>query len=280
MSLGCAYYVPMQEDILPTVPRVRVIRSDKARRRNNRRRLGLLAALLLTLVSLVLSMLVLGQTRVTNGDLYKPPDEFQEMVEMVRASTVTVYCAESSGSGWGIELDEQLSEKASLGNEIVTNFHVIADCISIGQVHFSVGDSLERHRATVLGYDNENSDLALLSTEIGVDTLEVARSKPRIGEWVMAVGSPSSSARDEGILRGNVTFGNITNILGYVVVTDAAINYGNSGGPLVNSRGQVVGTNTWIEDKSMADNISYAQGTPVLCSTILSCVDDSLTWND
>jgi hypothetical protein len=132
----------------------------------------------------------------------------------------------------------------------------------------------------IFGFESDSSDLALLTTKTRVGELEPSRRKPRLGEWVMAVGSPSSWASDEGILRGNVTFGNVTNLINALVVTDAAINYGNSGGPLVNSRGEVIGTNTWVEEKDLTDNISYAQGTPMLCQTILDCSAGALTWSD
>ncbi len=213
-------------------------------------------------------------------DLYKQAADLQSLVEKTRAATVTVYCADSSGSGWGIQLEDNLTGAKSLGYEIVTNFHVIEDCISNGEVSFSIGEELEKHSAQIFGYDSDSSDLALLTTQTSVGALEPSRRKPRLGEWVMAVGSPSSSASEEGILRGNVTFGNVTNLIGALVVTDAAINYGNSGGPLVNSRGQVIGTNTWVEEKDLTDNISYAQGTPTLCQTILDCTSGSLTWSD
>jgi S1-C subfamily serine protease len=264
----------------PNLPKVRVLVNDRARR--FKARIAIICLLFLAIGSLVTGFVlaVYSQNADTNDDLFRQPADLQTLVEEVRNATVTLYCGTSSGSGWGIKLESFLVESKSRGYEIVTNHHVIEDCIQNELVQFSIGDSASRHKAYIFGFDNKNADLALLTTNKPIGLLEAARNKPRIGEWVMAVGSPSSSARDEGILRGNVTFGSVTNLVGYVVVTDAAVNYGNSGGPLVNSQGKVVGTNTWVEDKTQTDNISYAQGTPVLCRTILSCGQKSMTWND
>jgi S1-C subfamily serine protease len=240
----------------------------------------LLAVAAVTLAVVAVGGGLLYQNLDTDSDLYAQAEDLQSLVERTRDATVTVYCGDSSGSGWGIQLEDNLTGAKSLGFEIVTNFHVIDQCIDLGEVAFSIGEELVKHRAEIFGYDSSGWDLALLTTATEVGELEPSRRKPRLGEWVMAVGSPSSSASDEGILRGNVTFGNVTNLVGALVVTDAAINYGNSGGPLVNSRGQVIGTNTWVEEKDQTDNISYAQGTPTLCQTILDCTASALTWSD
>lgn len=261
-------------------PAVKVVLQDKDRRARQRRRrffgisagIAAVSALITAGINLALSD--------RNEDLYFQPRQFQDFIETVRAATVTVYCGESSGSGWGINLDDSLTGTRSAGFEIVTNHHVIEDCVLSGQVTFSIGEEAKRHPAKLFGFDSQDADLALLTTDVQIGTLNPSRSKPRIGEWVMAVGSPSSSARDEGVLRGNVTIGTVTNLVGPLIVTDAAINFGNSGGPLVNARGEVVGTNTWVEDKEQSDNIAYAQGTPILCLTILTCGNGQITWSE
>ncbi|WP_367198389.1 DegQ family serine endoprotease [Amorphus sp. 3PC139-8] len=128
---------------------------------------------------------------------------------------------------------------------IVTNNHVIEDADEI-TVNFNDDTSLE---ATVLGHDPK-TDLALLKVEPDkpLKALEFGSSDAlRIGDWVMAIGNPFGlsgtlsvgvvSARDRDINSGPYDD---------YLQTDAAINRGNSGGPLFNMQGQVVGVNTAI----------------------------------
>jgi serine protease Do len=142
---------------------------------------------------------------------------------------------QSLGSGFVISSD----------GLVVTNNHVIEDADEI-LVNFSDDRSL---KATVLGHD-EKTDLALLKVEpeTPLKALKFGSSDDlRIGDWVMAIGNPFGlggtltvgvvSARDRDINSGPYDD---------YLQTDAAINRGNSGGPLFNMKGEVVGVNTAI----------------------------------
>ena len=61
---------------------------------------------------------------------------------------------------------------------------------------------------------------------------------PYVGYWVMAVGTVDG-------FEGSVAFGNVLNTTYTDILINAAISHGNSGGPLVDNEGNVVGTNTW-----------------------------------
>ncbi len=128
---------------------------------------------------------------------------------------------------------------------VVTNNHVIEDADEI-LVNFNDDRSL---KAEVLGVDPK-TDLALLKVEPEepLKALEFGTSDDmRIGDWVMAIGNPFGlggtltvgvvSARDRDINSGPYDD---------YIQTDAAINRGNSGGPLFNMSGEVVGVNTAI----------------------------------
>jgi serine protease Do len=106
-----------------------------------------------------------------------------------------------------------------------------------------------------------DADLATLSTNLELRPFDVATEAP-IGSWVMAVGNPLG-------VDGNATFGTITAQQDGYFVTDAAINEGNSGGPLFNSRGQVVGIN--VAKIVNADNIGFAIPLLNLCSKLVKC---------
>ena len=128
---------------------------------------------------------------------------------------------------------------------VVTNNHVIEDA---DQIKVKLDDDKE-FEAEVVGRD-PNTDLALLKIESKQDLPVIAMGdsdKLKIGQWVVAIGSPFG-------LERTVTAG-IVSAKGRVIgsgpyddfiQTDASINPGNSGGPLLNMKGEVVGINTAI----------------------------------
>ena len=131
---------------------------------------------------------------------------------------------------------------------IVTNNHVVADATSV-RVTLNNNKSYD---ATIIGTDPA-TDIALIKIEAkNLPYLTFSDSdKLRIGEWVLAIGSPYD-------LRSTVTAGIVSakghsmpNYKGEFKVesfiqTDAAVNPGNSGGALVNKKGELVGINTAI----------------------------------
>lgn len=129
---------------------------------------------------------------------------------------------------------------------ILTNAHVVKDTSKI-TVRLENGDEFV---AKIVGLDEE-TDLAVLKIEAGRDlpTVDLGNSDgARVGEWVLAIGSPFGLARTvtAGIVSqtnrdtpGNSPFQKF-------IQTDAAINRGNSGGPLVNMKGEVIGVNSQI----------------------------------
>ena len=134
---------------------------------------------------------------------------------------------------------------------IVTNNHVI-DGASALEITLN---NQKKYKAELIGTDPEN-DIALLKINADEDLpyIPFANSDAiKIGEWVLAVGNPynltstvtagiiSAKGRD---LKGN---GSITDSF---IQTDAAVNPGNSGGALVNTRGELVGINTAISSKT------------------------------
>lgn len=222
--------------------------------------------------------------------LYHEPDDLGAMIQDVRDSTVTVYCGNSTGSGWGIELDDDpdSTEDDDFPYEIVTNHHVVEECLDGEPISISIGTDPTEYDVNLWSYDdsfytssNGWADLALLVTDVEVPQLPVANTPPLPGQWVMAVGSPGTSILD--LSKGHVTTGVVSNISSenWLIVTDAAVNRGNSGGPLVNSAGEVIGTNTWGENLSEIDNIAYAIGVPVLCDEIVLCARGApALWDD
>jgi len=216
-------------------------------------------------------------TTTSEDSLYSQPTNLREIIDNVRFSTVTIYCGDWSGSGWVVDLEDSESDSSddAYPYEIVTNEHVISECQNGESITFTITGSSVPIEAKLYSSDFD-SDLALLMTDYKLESLEMALTadRPQIGHWVMAVGSPGGAFN----LNGTVTTGRIINIDEHVLVIDAAINAGNSGGPLVNSDGRVLGVNSWKEDSQTTDNIAYAQSNPALCIKILLCIDEEWDW--
>jgi serine protease Do len=152
---------------------------------------------------------------------------------------------QGSGSGFVIDRD----------GFVLTNYHVIESADRI-TVTLSDGRSF---RAEVVGTDPA-IDVALLRIPGAHDLPEAPMGNSdelRVGEWVCAIGNPLGYVH-------SVTVGVVSFIgrklfdasLDDYIQTDAAINFGNSGGPLINSRGEVIGINSAIS--SRASNIGFA----------------------
>lgn len=140
------------------------------------------------------------------------------------------------GSGFFISADGYL----------LTNHHVVADATEI----FVTLTNGKEYKAKVIGSD-ERTDVALLKVDAtGMATLPIGNAKLlKKGQWVMAIGSPFG-------LESTVTSG-IVSAIGrdtgeYLpfIQTDVAVNPGNSGGPLLNMKGEVVGINSQIVSRS------------------------------
>src|SRR5438067_12815214 len=133
---------------------------------------------------------------------------------------------------------------------IVTNYHVVRGANTI-QVSFS---NNERFRARLVGVD-PSTDIAVLKVDVKARALKALplgdSDSVRVGDEVIAIGNPFGLDR-------SVTAGIVSAVerrieapnsfsISHVIQTEAALNHGNSGGPLLNAQGQVIGVNAQIE---------------------------------
>ena len=154
---------------------------------------------------------------------------------------------------------------------IVTNNHVVdgADELTV-----SLNEGSKEYSARVIGAD-KTTDLALIKIDgKNLPAIVIANSdNVKVGEWVLAVGNPLG-------LNNTVTAGIISakartlgaNGVESFIQTDAAINQGNSGGALVNTRGELVGINAMLASPT-GSNIGYGFAIP---TAIMNKVVDDL----
>ena len=167
------------------------------------------------------------------------------------------YQAQGQGSGVIVDADE---------GYVLTNYHVVHNASQV-QVKLSDGRTIGGDSIQMVGYD-VLTDLAVLRLQAA--DLSAApwgdSQELEVGDWVLAVGNPYGLDRTvtSGIVsakqRGGV---NSDNVYQTFLQTDAAVNPGNSGGPLVNIRGELVGITTAIVGEAY-QGISFAIPTEVV----------------
>jgi serine protease Do len=201
--------------------------------------------------------------RVTRGQGAPGEEEMQEFLRRFFGGQIPRGGGRGQGrpGGQGGGVDEQVTRGVGSGfiisNDgfVLTNAHVVEGA---DEVTVTLTDRRE-FKAKVLGADRR-SDVALL--KLSASNLPYLRtgdsSKIRVGEWVVAIGSPFN-------LDNTVTAGIIsaksrdTGEYLPLIQSDVAVNPGNSGGPLINMRGEVIGINSQIATLSGAYNgISFA----------------------
>ncbi len=194
-----------------------------------------------------------------------------DLVEAIRPSVVSI-SVESVEQGFFFSYLNQGGATGTIvrpNGYIVTNLHVIQNARDI-KVHVPNWDTYD---ALVVGVD-ALSDLAVLKIEAqDLPAVEFADSRRlRVGDWVVAVGNalalPGGPSVTVGIVsaKGRTIQTQHQVELFDLIQTDAAINEGNSGGPLVNMDGEVVGINTVIiqEAQAIGFAVSALQAQPII----------------
>ena len=215
-------------------------------------------------------------------------NSFAEIAENVNESVVTITTTNTVTMDedvqnfyryWGRSLPEEFESK-SLGSGvivdkdnayIVTNHHVIFDERNEKAVDEIVVELLDKRKfkAKVIGLD-KGTDLAILQIEAdNIKAVPIGDSDiVRVGEWVLAIGSPFSANLSHTVTAGIISAMGRNNVMQGLdtyqnfIQTDAAINPGNSGGALLNMKGELIGINAAIASGSGRSNAGIGFAIP------------------
>lgn len=206
-------------------------------------------------------------------NLYEFPFNYPDVVSAASRSTFEISCrGEWRGTGWAIKLEGEAK------GYLVTAFHVVEDCVDSGTIkarnHLRSPFELE-----LLSYDgrywddvttdlDKVRDLALLSTDQDVDGFDVEPESPQVGNWVAVAGYPGVHDGVEPLF----TFGNVAGFDEFRMITiDAVTNDGNSGGPVLNSRGLVIGTYFASSKLKNSEPLGFVQPIRIHCQLVYEC---------
>ena len=237
----------------------------------------------------IFTILIASSYLFSQGGMFQQfSNSFADIAENVNESVVTITTTNTVTMDedvqnfyryWGRSLPEEFESK-SLGSGvivdkdnayIVTNHHVIFDERNEKPVDQIMVELMDKRvfEATVVGLDR-GTDLAILQIEADdIKAVPIGDSESvRVGEWVLAIGSPFSESLSHtvtagiisaigrnNVMRGSDTYQNF-------IQTDAAINPGNSGGALLNMNGELIGINAAIASGSGRSNAGIGFAIP------------------
>jgi S1-C subfamily serine protease len=217
-----------------------------------------------------------GQASLSSSACLPAAEIYEQLRPAVVEITSTVsarspFVPPAEGSGSGIIIDEQ--------GLILTNYHVIADADNL-EVKFADGTTVS---AQVVGRDPGN-DLAVIQANVSDEELTPAplgdSDAIQVGDSVLAIGNPFN-------LEGTLTQGIVSAVgrtyapedgtrpIRNLIQTDAAVNPGNSGGPLLNCQGEVIGINTLLENPT-GDRVNVGVAFAVPINTAEQFLPDML----
>jgi len=194
-----------------------------------------------------------NRPELVEADYFLPPKDFSNLISLVSESVVRIECdfGLRGGVGTGFALNVA-NYSSGYTTAIITNYHVIRNCHeNFGRLRVFHGAQRVESLSPKIRATDEGNDLALIEVRDSIPALVPVTRPVEVGWWSMAVGNPRSINPDDlgdplgVVLDNNVSVGIITSVIGTRWnYTSATINRGNSGGPLVNNRGELIGINT------------------------------------
>lgn len=210
--------------------------------------------------------------KIEDASIYKIQNAFIELAQKLNPAVVNIFSTQNISSPqlpddvlrlfenfYGRSFRNQMAPRKAIAlgsgfiiNEdgyILTNNHVIKDA---DEIKVKLYDEVE-YQAKVLGYDPE-TDIALIKIDAN-KKLPFASlgnsSELKIGSWVVAIGNPygHNHTVTQGIVSAKGRVLPEVSVYNDFIQTDASINQGNSGGPLIDITGKVVGINTAIDPR-------------------------------
>lgn len=182
--------------------------------------------------------------------------DLAETVAATKDSVWTILTETGVGSGWVATSDGETSS-------LVTNYHVIEDDFERGRREVEVVQESRSLSGRVIAVD-EDEDLALIEVEGELPTLELATTGARVGDPVLVLGSPLG-------LEQTAVSGIVSAFRDGLIQFSAPISPGNSGGPVLNVDGEVIGVTELKIVETEAEGLGFAIPVGTLCVTVLSC---------